>query len=88
VPIVIFIDRGISNLKISESQCKNLVQKHLQVEANYTTTVNYANYVDMSILRCFNHLLTRTCLPDDDDNHDDDDDGLYYSKHVRELLTM
>jgi hypothetical protein len=40
----------------------------LQVEANYTTTVNDANYVDMSILRCFDHVLTHTCLSDDDDD--------------------
>jgi len=58
----------------------------LQVEVTYTTTVNDANYVDMSILHCFGHLLTRTCLPGDDD--DDDDDGLCYSKRVRAVLTM
>jgi hypothetical protein len=44
----------------------------LQVEANYTTTVNDANYADMSVLRSYDHLLTHTCLSDDDD---DDDDG-------------
>ena len=56
----------------------------MQVEVTYTKTVNDANFVDMSILRCFDHLLTRTCLPDDDDN----DDGLYYLKHVGGVLTM
>lgn len=47
---------------------QNFFLKTFQVEANYTTTVNHANYVVMSILRCFDHLLTRTCLPDDDDD--------------------
>jgi len=60
----------------------------LQFETNYTTTVIDANYVDMSVLRCFDHLVTRTCLPYDDDDDDDDDDDLCCSKHVREVLTI